>query len=319
MKRKKIITKIVGGLLAIIVIYILISRLIKNWQQISEFDFSINGGLFLLAILLQLSSVPLGAFMWRKLLNLISGGNLNLSSAVKIHINSWLSRYIPGKVNSVLAKIYLTNREGIDKKSVTVSIIYENLFIILSSFIVSIPALAFFLSNYLLNAFYYIGLAVVLIACVLFIFSPILNKTLNICLRYFKKEEIPTSSFLGSKDVLVFLIYYCLNRILIGFSFFVTIVSITDLNIKYAVTTVGIFSIASLMGILINLAPSGLGVREGALVIFLRPIFSIELSILISLLSRVVTVIADIPLLFIIPFIRKYEKNRLLGGLFWGK
>jgi hypothetical protein len=71
-----------------------------------------------------------------------------------------------------------------------------------------------------------------------------------------------------------------------GWAFFLFINSIYRIGAEHILYLAGAFSAASLIGMFSVFVPSGLGVREGVLILMLAPIVSVEAAIVISFASR---------------------------------
>ena len=70
---------------------------------------------------------------------LINEPNIPFGKALHIHLVSWLAKYIPGNAGIVVSKIYFLSEYGIERKRAFVISIYENVFLIVSAFIISAP------------------------------------------------------------------------------------------------------------------------------------------------------------------------------------
>jgi hypothetical protein len=87
--------------------------------------------------------------------------------------------------------------------------------------------------------------------------------------------------------MLGYLALYVANWVLFGVALFVFIRSFYPLEWGYVLFLAGAFSFASMLGILALFAPSGLGVREGVLALFLRRIMPESVALVVSVASRV--------------------------------
>jgi uncharacterized membrane protein YbhN (UPF0104 family) len=91
---------------------------------------------------------------------------------------------------------------------------------------------------------------------------------------------------------------YAAGYVLLGATYFYTLRSIVpefDVNL-FAFSTAGI-SIAGTMGILALFAPSGLGVREGFIVVFLSMVMPVELAVLSAVALRFSALLVDLAFL----------------------
>jgi hypothetical protein len=88
---------------------------------------------------------------------------------------------------------------------------------------------------------------------------------------------------------------YSLGYVLLGVTYFFSLKSfIPDLSSSlFAFTTAGI-SIAGTMGILALFAPSGLGVREGFIVLFLSLAIPVEHAVVSAIVLRITALLMDV-------------------------
>ncbi|MBB4933157.1 hypothetical protein F4561_003977 [Lipingzhangella halophila] len=116
--------------------------LIGNWQRLEEVDLSVNGW-SVLAVLLFAGAVASSGLLWGDILNRLSSDKkIHAAEAVRVHIMSWLLKYIPGQAGSFLSKLGWGIKHGYSKKLVSITFIYENAFLLLASIIGSLPVIA---------------------------------------------------------------------------------------------------------------------------------------------------------------------------------
>jgi len=77
----------------------------------------------------------------------------------------------------------------------------------------------------------------------------------------------------------------------LGFAFLVS--SIFPLSFEHFFFACGVWIFTNVVGMLAVFAPNGLGVREGVLAVMLASIMPMEIAILLSVLSRVWTLVLD--------------------------
>ena len=107
---------------------------------------------------------------------------------------------------------------------------------------------------------------------------------INRALRIFKinSVNITFSGFFLFRLLLVSLLLWVLGGI--GFFFFVDSIFPTDGAM--VITHGGIFAASCMLGILAFMTPSGLGVREGAFVLLLRPFMPSEVAVMVAFGAR---------------------------------
>jgi hypothetical protein len=87
---------------------------------------------------------------------------------------------------------------------------------------------------------------------------------------------------------------YFVNWILFGIALYVLIRSFYALDAGSILYLAGAFSFSSIVGILALFAPSGLGVREGLLAVFLNRIMPTSIALVVSVVSRLWLTVAEL-------------------------
>jgi len=303
MKKKllKILFKILGGVIVFIIGYFFYQTIAENWDKLRGYDFSYEILPILLSVLIILISVIYLGFIWREILYSLTKKMLDPLKMIKIQLNSWLCKYIPGKLGTALMKVYLGNKEGFSKKELFISTVYENILVILSNFIVGIPIVLIFFEKFSSNQQYLILLiGVGCIFVIILLTTRLLPFLIRIFFKIIKRGEIDNKYFLKKQKVGLILMLYIINIFVFGFSLFLVITGFIDINWWHVFYVISAFAFANLIGILTVFVPAGLGVREGVLSLFLANIMPLEIAIIISIVSRLWLALIDLIIVFLI-------------------
>ena len=308
MKYKKTIYKIASYLIILTIFFFLGKNLFDNWQKVKGYDFSFNYFYLLLSFFFLFLMIISFALIWNKILRILEPTQkLSNFKAIKIFIYSWLGRYIPGKVWLFLGRVYLGQKEGLNKKNLVIGTAYEIVLSIVSVFLFSI----FFLSisfGMKVSNFYIIPMLIIPIG--LFLVHPkILYYFSNLFLRKFKNIEIPLDSFLSYKNIIRIIFYFFIAFSFNGIGFFFLVRSIVYLPFCDIIGAISAFIFASALGMVAIFAPSGLGIREGVLVLLLQFYFPLSIAILISLIARIWATIGEAIALISVYLYSKFKKN----------
>ena len=87
------------------------------------------------------------------------------------------------------------------------------------------------------------------------------------------------------------------NWVIVGVGFYMLTCSIYPIPMSEMLYSAGIFGLSCIIGILAIFAPSGLGVREGILVLGLGLIMPEEYAVLISIVSRLWMTVSELALI----------------------
>jgi len=313
MGKDKLIYKIFSYLLILAIFFFLGKGLIDDWQRIRDFQFSFNYWYLILSFVFFLPGLILAAFIWNKILRAVEPTKrISNFRALKIFAYSWFGQYLPGKIWMFVGRIYLGHKEGISKKNLTISVIYEIALSIIAAFLLSLFLLAlvfdFEISG--LYKLYFLPIIIIIVGLILIhprFFYPIFN----FALEKAKKIKISPNNFLSYKIIIRIILLYFIVNILSGIGFFFLVNSITYLPFCNIIDMIGVFLLASVFGIVAFFAPGGLGVRESILVFFLQLYFPLGVAILISLNARVWSTLGEIIFFSIV-----YLYSKLRGGIY---
>ncbi|MCD5380694.1 hypothetical protein LR004_02100 [Candidatus Gracilibacteria bacterium] len=277
------------------IIYFFGKTLYSNFSEIKNYDFEINFGYLFLSLVSFLVFFWSLGILWKGLLIsplLTSPHGRGIAQKIvnkDIHyINaiSWISKYIPGKVAMVATKVLYLEKFGVSKKTSFLSCLYEHIFQIMSSFLLSLPFIIYYFWG-TQNDIYVMLSSLSLIVGIIIIHPYIFNKVLNFALTLFKKTPLDASHFLSLSQILKYILGYSVSMILKGGSFVLFVASITQIGgIQDIVFYTFAWIFAGVIGIISIFAPNGLGVREGVLTLILTLVLPLEIAILISIGSR---------------------------------
>jgi len=306
MKNKKLIYKILSYTVILAVFFFFGKHLVNNWQKVKEYQFSFNYlYLFLSSIFFSLTLITY-ALIWNMVLRVLDKEKrISNFKAIKIFVSSWFGRYIPGKLWMFLGRIYLGSKEGLSKKALAVSSLFEIVLSVSAAFIWALLLLSITFGSQLYYL-YFIPL-VIIIGTMIFAHPKIFYPICNFGLRKVKKEEIPKENYLSYVMVIKVMVYHFIAFAFDGFGFFLLINSIIYLPFCDIIGIMGGFTLAAVLGAAAIFAPGGLGIREGILATILTLYFPLSIAVLITLVSRIWMSMAEI-LLF--SAIHLYSKLR---------
>jgi len=271
----------------------------SNWQKIQAYEFSLNYFYVVLGITFLIIAVAFSGYLWGQVLIALTGKPVSLVFAIQTHIYAWLLKYIPGKTGLVLGKIALGTREGFGKKTVLISTVYENIFLVIASFISSVPFLGLlFYSEVSSNLTLFLP-ALLVIPMIVFIYPPVFYRFVNLGLKFVKKKPLEKEFFLSTKQIIKLNLMYLLPRILNGIGFVLLIKSFVTINTSMYLGLSTTFIFSSIIGLLSFLTPGGVGVREAVMALLLGSYFSPEISVMIAVVSRLFVIIGDVVLLLV--------------------
>lgn len=264
----------------------------KNADTYRNLDVSINWPVFAEAMLLYSLYMVTLASLWHYITRLNQCA-IGWFQAVTAYVYSILGKYIPGKVFMLLARIPAYEEAGAPIRKVTVCFFLENICTLLGASFLFLVSLLFF-PNDILADYQWAVLALVIIFFIC-INPKIINFFLRILGKVFKKQdmEIPMTYGQMVKVVLLFIG----NWIIAGVGFYMLTCSIYPVPMSEMLYNAGIFGLSCVIGILAIFTPSGLGVREGVLVLGLGLIMPGEYAVIISIVTRLWMTVSELALI----------------------
>ena len=135
----------------------------------------------------------------------------------------------------------------------------------------------------------------------------ILQKILNWVLMKFKREPILLSVSYG--EILWILLVNVIAWIVGGIGFYLFVESVFLVSSEYILFLTGALAFSSILGLVAIFAPSGLGVREGALVYLLSYVMPEPVAVIISILTRIWMTLIEIGLIGMIYLFGRFRRE----------
>lgn len=309
MIKSKLLQKVIGWLVVVSVGVLFYFTLVSNWDNVSHLDLRPDIWVVIALTLFVLSVVSSG-FLWGQIIRKLTGKNISKSEIVAVHLSSWLLKYIPGQAGSLVNKLSWGARNKIDKKIVFISFIYENAFLFFASTIPTIPIIALsFTDRFAEGIGLFIGLIIAIPLVSISLMPSILHRLLNKIFRLIKKNDLDINQLLSANDSTKYIFKFIIPRILNGAAFVSVAMSMNLINYSEFIVFASIYVLAGIVGILAIFVPSGLGVREGVIVLFCSPLIGVEQATALALVARLYATSADIIIGALYGFIRVTIRN----------
>jgi len=285
--------------LPVIILTLFVYQVKKNWAELTAYTFQLNPWLLALAFLgFMLQELSYG-LIWRTVLIRL-GSNLGLRTCLRIYLASEFVRYIPGNVWHVLTRILWVGKHGVSRPVAFASMAIELITKLAAGILVFSVSLLFWLDFGKLGSLLHGSLLDILgIASIIALFiglhPRILNGVLNWTLLRMKREPIQLT--LHYSDILFITLAWCASWIIAGTAFYVLLLALWPAAPIIALPIcIGIYAIAWDIGFVSFITPSGLGIREAAIVALFALALPLPtgLASVIALLSRLVSTLAEV-------------------------
>jgi len=294
-------------------IFLFLGKMVwNNWNQVRDASFTFEVVPLLLSTLLFAFSYFIQIWAWY-LITLKLKVALSPSETLESWFYSQLGKYLPGKIWLVLSRFYFYESKGKSKKNISVALYFEMVTMIAAAGLIFLAALFVYREIWLFYSWRQSGWLMLLFLLGLLSLHPrFLQKILNWILGQFKKE--PLSLSISYSDILWILFVCILSWIVGGIGFYFFIDSIYPMTSQYILFLTGALAASSMLGLIAIFAPSGLGVREGALVYLLSFVMATPVAVIVSILTRIWVTLIEIGLIGVIYLFRKFQKQGSAKG-----
>lgn len=282
----------IGWPLSLAALYFIFRLLFIKINTFSAIS-SLNYASLLTGIICFLLFFLLRSLLWNYLIR-SQGYPVPFTTSAYHFAASELKRYIPGNIWSFLSRSIVFADKGMTKKDLTRGIIIEAELLVISSLFLSIPGLQVIALIFpqLINS-QIIGLitmAMILLP-ILFIFQSVFKKTSEKYLpKFFHFFLSPFTSDVNARLLLIALFSF----LFFGLGYYFTISALFPLPVKQIIPLTSFFLLSFVGGYLALVTPSGLGVREGIIVLGLAVLMPASIAALTALFSRIILILSEL-------------------------
>ncbi len=281
------IRQAISFVIVLFLIYLMGRILIRNWRDIPFSELHLNWIWLILSYFCLFLSFILSTIIWIKLLKGLSV-DISLFKALRSIALSQVGRYAPGRIWAFVGRTELGKNESIPRTASSLGLILETELQIISSSLVFLIAFAFSYKHWGASFSKSLYLVLCLIPVEILLLNPkITNALVRPLFRLFKKDLPEVNLNYGLLLYLAFL--YAISWCIGGFGFFLLAKGVYPIGWNLCLPIAGAYPAAWLVGFLSLITPSGIGIREGALVVLLSPLLSAPMAVALSLLARVWT------------------------------
>lgn len=284
--RRKWISRVLRyGFLAAVAVFAVV-ELRDQYAAVADDLKKISVASIIFAIVAVLVSLWLSMFSWRRVLTDL-GSHLPIRAASRVYFVGQLGKYLPGSVWPVLAQMELARDFHVPRPRTAAAAIISIGLGLVGTLVVAGALLPFAVTSN--------GWRLVVIAGLIFSLivasPPVLNRLLAWGLRVLHRP--PMEHPLTTRGLLVAGGLAALGWVAQGLAAYSFAISLGT-GWKLLPLSVGGYAAASALGIVVIIAPAGLGVREPALVAVLGGTIGTSGALVVALLLRLTVTVADL-------------------------
>lgn len=280
---------------AIVILFIIVYLKSIDTKQLE--GLSVSWSLLLIGTVFGIATRYIGAITWLIILDSLGAKDIYKSKIELFYVyaKSWLGRYIPGTAPWILGKIYFASKHGISKTKLAISSILEASLQILTITILS-SVFLFFDQSFNKK---FENMKPLLVMAIILSIVTIIPKFFNVLLstihKFLKKKPLAKEHLVKTKTIIRGSSMYVVFAIFNGVSlFFIAKGIYPPLSYDNFLYVISVSNLAGIIGMLAIFVPSGIGVREGALVAMLAQIMPVEIAVSVAIITRVAGLIWDL-------------------------
>lgn len=280
--RSKGVRTAFGWVVALLLLVAITWRLIHDWEQIRASNVSVSVGPLIASVFMLALYMLARSLLWHLLTKMLQT-SIPVGAAVTAWLVSQLGKYLPGKVFLYAGRVWYYVREGRPAGPVTLAFSVELVGTFAASIVTVLLAIA--AGSFVDVGAYRWAFFGGLVALLLALHPRVLSAAVLLVARLLRKQ--PFRVPLSYREVLSFIGLYVMAWGIFGVAFYFLVRSIYPIESNAVLALAAAFSFASMVGMLAVVVPSGLGVREGLLVVFLSGLMPVPVAILVALVARV--------------------------------
>jgi hypothetical protein len=284
--RLKVVVRLAILLLALGFLAALVA---SQWQALQSFQWQFQPLWLLPSFALLAVAALLELSIWRALLASL-GGHLRWRRAAETWFLSNIVRYIPGNILQFLGMAELAADDGVSRLATFTSVALHQVLNMAAG--LTLAALTFALAGQ--GAWLEALRPVLLLAPLgLLLCHPrLLERMLNWLLALLKRPAIQVT--LTWRQIGLLLLGYAATWLVMGSGFALLAAAVTPITASQFAALVATWIAAYVVGYLSLLTPGGLGVREGAMIVLLAPLFPAPVPTVLALTARLWVIIGEV-------------------------
>jgi len=281
-----------GSIIVGLSLYYLGTNIIRGMAELREFQWQVNWLDLLISFALTLLCVILGGPVWNLILRSL-GHDLGLRASIRVHLQANVAKYVPGFAWQILGKAYLTRRQGVPTQIVGVAIGLEfGLLVLTGVFLAALLIPASYLKLPWVPSYApALRLLAALIMALIIVGLPWLAQAWTTFARKRKwsqwEMEVRPRAIWSASGLLI------AAWLLLGLAFHLLVTAVHPVN--WQALPFSVFSLIAsyLISLAMIFVPTGIGIREGAMVYLMGAIVPPAPASVIALLARFLQVICE--------------------------
>jgi len=207
---------------------------------------------------------------------------------------TWPGRYVPGTLPFLAARVYLASRSGYGKRAPTIATGFQSALEVLVSGAFGLTALVYAREG-IVSPLAWAFAASVLALTAMALSPRAIARVSTFAGRVLRRDPALDGVALPSRRAMLGSVAGVLAcNVLITVAVTATAIAFTDIVPRHVASIAAAVSLSGVAGVLVVLAPAGLGIRDGALAALLVTVMPLETAASVAVAYRALTVVADL-------------------------
>lgn len=271
--------------LGVAVAVAVVLALVDQWPRVRPHLARFDVPLVLLAFLAVLVALGASMLSWRAVLAEL-GSRLPLRDAARIYFVGQVGKYLPGSVWPALVQMELGRSAGVPRSRMGVSFVLALALSLLTGAVIGLPTVLS-TGRYLLPA-----LGVIVLVLPVLLVPRLLGAVLDRGLRLLRRP--PLERPLTRTGILRVVGLSAIGWVAYGVQAWLLALDLGAPLARTLPVAIGAYAIALVLGVVVVLAPAGVGVREFMLVVGLASVLTGNAAAALAIVSRALVTVADV-------------------------
>lgn len=285
MVERRRVLRWVRVLLAVAIVVAVAYAFVEQWPRVRPQLARFDAAHLVLASVAIVVALLASMLSWRAMLDEL-GSRLPVRDAARIYFVGQVGKYLPGSVWPALAQMELGRSAGVPRARMGVSFVLALAISLLTGALIGLPTLLS-TGRYLVPAL----VLIVLVAPVL-AFPRLLGAALNAGLRLIRRPPLPQP--LRRKGIAKVVGFAAIGWVAYGIQTWVLALDLGAAPARTLPVAIGAYAVALVLGVVVVLAPAGVGVREVMLILGLASVLPAGAATALAVVSRALVTIADV-------------------------
>lgn len=272
-------------LLAVAIVAGVVYAFVDQWPRVRPQLAKFDAGHLVFAFAAIVVALAASMMSWRAMLDEL-GSRLGLRDAARIYFVGQLGKYLPGSVWPAVVQMEMGRTVGVPRARMGVSFVLALAISLLTGALIGLPTLLS-TGRYLIPALVLIALVAPVLA-----FPRLLGAALNTGLRVIRRPPLPQP--LRRKGIAKVVGFAAIGWVAYGIQTWVLALDLGAAPARALPVAIGAYAIALVLGVVVVLAPAGVGVREVMLIVGLATVLPAGAATALAVVSRALVTFADV-------------------------